>query len=275
MEPHRTGGRSRHAAHQKNRSPGYLFGGLIGAVCLLALIFLCSKLGWTSAGAEEQKDPEGTTPSLSISVQGGDGSSSQETSPDQAAPWNLRLVNPDHPLPEGFSVEVTNVWDCQFDSRAADALSQMLDDMTAQGLSPLVCSSFRTWDDQNTLHREEVEGYLEKGYSQEEAEKEASRWVVPAGTSEHQSGLAADIVSSSHQLLDQEQENTPEQKWLMEHGWEYGFILRYPQDKASLTGVGYEPWHYRYVGKEAAQEITQQGLCLEEYWAAHYSRNGD
>lgn len=89
--------------------------------------------------------------------------------------------------------------------------------------------------------------------------------MVPAGTSEHQLGLAADIVAADYQVLEEEQENTPEQQWLMAHCQEYGFILRYPRDKQGLTGVGYEPWHYRYVGVEAAQEIMSQGLCLEEY----------
>ena len=89
--------------------------------------------------------------------------------------------------------------------------------------------------------------------------------MVPAGASEHELGLAVDIVSAEYQILEEEQENTPEQQWLMEHCQEYGFILRYPEYKQDLTGVGYEPWHYRYVGVEAAREIMAQGICLEEY----------
>ena len=84
-------------------------------------------------------------------------------------------------------------------------------------------------------------------------------------TSEHQLGLAADIVSAGNQILDESQEQTPEQQWLLSHCQEYGFILRYPSGKTELTGVSYEPWHYRYVGVEAAGEIMEQGLCLEEY----------
>ena len=90
---------------------------------------------------------------------------------------------------------------------------------------------------------------------------------MPPGCSEHQSGLAADIVSAENQNLDETQEDTPEQAWLHAHCQEYGFILRYPQDKTELTGVNYEPWHYRYVGEEAARDIMSQGLCLEEYAA--------
>ena len=74
-----------------------------------------------------------------------------------------------------------------------------------------------------------------------------------------------DIVDMSYQLLDEQQESTPVQKWLMAHCAEYGFILRYPTDKSAITGIGYEPWHYRYVGVEAAREIMGRGLCLEEY----------
>lgn len=80
-----------------------------------------------------------------------------------------------------------------------------------------------------------------------------------AGTSEHQTGLALDIVAAGYQILDEEQEDTAEQKWLMENSWKYGFILRYPSEKSDITGIGYEPWHYRYVGKAAAADIYRTG----------------
>lgn len=179
--------------------------------------------------------------------------------------WELCLVNREHPLPRNFTVELTSVQGGQFDSRAAEKLDQMLEDMKSQGLSPLICSSFRTWEDQDSLHQQDVDKYLSQGFTPEQAEEEASRWVVPAGQSEHQLGLAVDIVAQDYQLLEEEQESTPEQQWLMSHCWEYGFILRYPKEKEAETGVGYEPWHYRYVGTEAAREITSRGLCLEEY----------
>ena len=85
------------------------------------------------------------------------------------------------------------------------------------------------------------------------------------GTSEHNLGLAADIVAKDYQLLDDKQAETPEAVWLEENCWRYGFILRYPTDKTGETGIIFEPWHYRYVGKEAAREIMEQGICLEEY----------
>ena len=91
--------------------------------------------------------------------------------------------------------------------------------------------------------------------------------MAPPGTSEHQTGLAVDIMATDYPVLDEKQAQTEEQQWLMEHCWEYGFILRYPTDKSSVTGIGYEPWHYRYVGQETAASIYERGLCLEEYIA--------
>jgi len=120
-------------------------------------------------------------------------------------------------------------------------------------------------DFQQQIFNQEVSKYMGQNYSQEEAKKKAAQWIAIPGTSEHQTGLALDIVSSSYQLLNKEQENTPEQKWLIENSYKYGFILRYPSDKTNITGIEYEPWHYRYVGKETAKEITERGICLEEY----------
>ena len=85
------------------------------------------------------------------------------------------------------------------------------------------------------------------------------------GTSEHQLGLAVDIVDVNYPYLDDHQATMPAQKWLMEHCWEYGFVLRYPDDKTDVTGIIYEPWHYRYVGKELAAELYELGLTVEEY----------
>lgn len=182
--------------------------------------------------------------------------------------WQLRLVSAAHPLPEDFEVpELTKLKGGHaIDSRVYPALQQMMDDCRAAGLNPVICSSYRTHDKQEELFRKKVNTLRKQGYSQEEAETEAARWVARPGTSEHETGLAVDIVDKSYQLLDKKQEQTPVQQWLMAHCAEYGFILRYSVEKSDLTGIGYEPWHYRYVGVEAAKAITEQGLCLEEYW---------
>lgn len=191
--------------------------------------------------------------------------------PDKPAPvgsgWALLLVNGERPLPEGFAApELTQLRNGHaIDSRAYPALQRMMDDCRAAGLQPLICSSYRSEDTQRQLFQQEVQSWLSQGYPQKEAEEQAARWVAHPGASEHQTGLAVDIVDLSYQVLDQGQENTAVQRWLMAHCAEYGFILRYPTDKSALTGVNYEPWHYRYVGVEAAQEIMGGGLCLEEY----------
>lgn len=181
--------------------------------------------------------------------------------------WALRLVNFETPLPDGAAApELTQLRNGNaIDSRAYPDLQRMMDDCRAAGLQPLICSSYRSEETQRKLFERETQNWLSQGYTRNEAETQAALWVARPGTSEHQTGLAVDIVDTSYQTLDQGQENTAVQRWLMAHCAEYGFILRYPTDKSALTGVNYEPWHYRYVGVEAAQNIMGGGLCLEEY----------
>lgn len=195
-----------------------------------------------------------------------DASSNFQTGSVGESDWNLLLVNPWNKLPQDFSVKLTMLKNGQaIDERAYPDLQAMMDAARAEGLSPVICSSYRTKEKQQTLFRNEVNKYLAQGYPQNEAEIKAGEWVAVPGTSEHQTGLAVDIVASSYQQLDKYQENTAEQKWLMENSYKYGFILRYPNNKSEITGISYEPWHYRYVGKEAAREIYERGICLEEY----------
>ncbi len=180
--------------------------------------------------------------------------------------WFLILVNPWNKLPDDYSITLTELRNGNaVDERAYPDLQDMMDAARAEGLSPLICSSYRTAEDQERLYQAKVNQYLAEGYSREAAETEASKWVAYPGSSEHQTGLAVDIVALSYQVLDEHQEDTAEQKWLMENAHKYGFILRYPAEKSHITGVNYEPWHYRYVGKEVAREIYEWGVCLEEY----------
>ena len=199
------------------------------------------------------------------------------TAADQAVSqedWQLLLVNAWHKLPEDYHVELKTLANgLQVDARIYDDLNAMLTDCREAGLEPIVCSAYRTEDTQTRLYRNKVSRLLSAGWRRDTVEQEAARWVAPPGTSEHQTGLALDIVSADYQLLDEQQAQTPEQQWLMAHCWEYGFVLRYPTDKCAVTGIGYEPWHYRYVGKEAAREMQQKGLCLEEYLAPDTQSN--
>lgn len=184
----------------------------------------------------------------------------------QAEDWQLLLANPWHALPEDFQVELKTLPNgLQVDQRIYDDLVDMLADCKAEGLRPLVCSAYRSMEKQTRLYRNKIARLRAAGYTKDAAVTEAGRWVAVPGTSEHQTGLAVDLVAASYQVLDQKQEQTAEQKWLMEHCWEYGFILRYPTEKCEVTGIGYEPWHYRYVGKTTAAALHENGLCLEEY----------
>ncbi len=175
--------------------------------------------------------------------------------------WLLLLVNRDHPLPDGYQVELTQLDNGKsVDSRIYPALQQMFDDARASGIYPIVASGYRTAEDQQRIMNEKIQEFVNQGYSQDEAEQEALNWVAVPGTSEHQLGSAVDINADGiHSYGDQVYE------WLNENGWRYGFIQRYPLDKTEITGISYEPWHYRYVGEQAAKEIYDQGLCLEEY----------
>lgn len=178
------------------------------------------------------------------------------------------LVNPWNFIPEDYATELTLVDGWHYGSvRCADALKQMLQDCRNAGYSPIICSAFRTHEDQVYLYERKIQRLMNQGYSKEEATSLAGTVVAVPGTSEHELGLAFDLVDESYQILDEGQEKTPVQKWLMANAWQYGFILRYPNDKSALTGIIYEPWHYRYVGKALAQELYQSGLCLEEYLA--------
>lgn len=178
----------------------------------------------------------------------------------------MTLVNARHPLPSDWQCELTELTGGQrIDSRAFEDLQEMMEDARMAGLDPYICSSFRSHETQEQLFREEVEKYMNEGYPKSDAKALAAQWVAVPGTSEHELGLALDIVSVENQRLEEAQEDTPTQKWLMAHCYEYGFILRYPKDKEDITGIGYEPWHYRYVGLENAKAIRDSGLCLEEY----------
>lgn len=180
--------------------------------------------------------------------------------------WQLILVNQWNPLPEGYSFERTRLTNgLEVDSRCYNDLMDMIDAMKAQGLSPIVCSAYRTLEDQQALFDRKVSQYVSQGFSEADANSEAGTVVAVPGTSEHHLGLAVDIVDESNQILDENQENTPVQQWLMDNCWDYGFILRYPSDKSSVTGIIYEPWHYRYVGRQIAKEIHEKNITLEEY----------
>ena len=181
-------------------------------------------------------------------------------------PWYLTLVNSENPIDDNFQITLTRLRNKQaIDARCYPELQAMMDDCRAAGLSPIICSSYRIYEKQEELFEQQVQEFINQGYGKLDAQRKAAGAVARPGTSEHELGLAIDIVDESNQRLNQYQENTAVQRWLMQNSWRYGFILRYPSDKTDITGIQYEPWHYRFVGKEAARIIYENNWTLEEY----------
>lgn len=180
----------------------------------------------------------------------------------------LLLANIDNQLPQDFTVETQEIQNgFVLDERIAQPTLQMIEDAKADGVDLMLCSAYRSMEKQTALFNEMLNDYLAQGKTQEEAYALTSNAIAVPGTSEHQTGLAADIVTPTHQNLDPQFADTPAGQWLNENAWKYGFILRYPQDKEDITKIMYESWHFRYVGPFHALLMKQSGLCLEEYLA--------
>ena len=178
----------------------------------------------------------------------------------------LTLVNPWNTIPDGYEPQLFTLSDGQqIDRRCYDDLMRMLDDCRAAGNSPYICSAYRTWDKQQALFDNKIQRLENEGMDADTARVEAAKVVAVPGTSEHQLGLCADITDKFYEVKTKELEKTALYQWMYAHCQDYGFILRYPADKQDITGVMYEPWHFRYVGKEAAAYIMGNGLCLEEF----------
>lgn len=179
----------------------------------------------------------------------------------------LILVNYDNPISDNYKPNLvkTQYLEQSIDKRAAEPLNQLVAACKKAGYQPLPCSGYRSKEEQVQILEDKVQEYQNIGYSREDAEKEARKWITEPGESEHHTGLAMDIIDLDYQILDEKQKDTGTQKWLMEHCWEYGFVLRYPENKKDITHIDSESWHYRYVGKEHAKRMHDTGLCLEEY----------
>ncbi len=181
------------------------------------------------------------------------------------------LVNRWNPLPDGYTPNLVDldttvaVENCQVDAACYEALLTMIADCNDDSPRLCVVSGYRSQEYQTNSYNRKVKSYLDQGYSQEQAEEEAGTIIARPGTSEHQLGLAVDIIDTRLWELDEKQADLPAQKWLMENSWRYGFVLRYPNGKLSETGIIYEPWHYRYVGLELAKELHDTGMTLEAY----------
>lgn len=182
---------------------------------------------------------------------------------------NLTLVNGWNPLPDDFDykghlTEIPKKYIkgslTQIDKDIWPYLKEMLDDARAEGIDIGVWSPYRSYATQKWLFEKQVQKQINNGVPKENAEDVAATIVARPGTSEHNTGLALDINCANHSFKD-----TKAYKWLQENAEDYGFIMRYAEDKQEKTGVIYESWHWRFVGVKAAHEINDLQMCLEEY----------
>ena len=254
-----------------------LFRRLFGLVLLFLFVFVCYKIypttpksgdpfpsappsaapAVTAAPIAETQEPEVTETPLPEEPEG-------PVLPDvDINSWELILVNAEHPIGEEYAPETSFVGDLTYaDSRIAEALSAFAQGARDQGLPVYLSSGYRSYSEQQANFNAKV--------NSTGSYEAAAKIVAPPGTSEHQTGLCCDITDIYRNPKTQDEcEATETYQWLLAHCHEYGFILRFPKDKEAETGIIYEPWHFRYVGVEAATYIMENGLCLEEFWALY------
>lgn len=190
--------------------------------------------------------------------------------------WALYVIGKNNPLPDDFTItEKVVVGERTLDERCADYAIKMLNDAAEQGVDLFVTSSYRSVQRQAENMQSYINTLIGRGYSEEEAKIQAEKEIAIPGCSEHNAGLAMDIVSSDywsdHSDLDESFEQLPHFNWLIANSWKYGFVLSYPKDKEEITGIIYEPWHYRFVGLKHAENIhkvyeeTGEFLTVNEY----------
>lgn len=254
---------------------------------ILLLLFVLLLLGaawgitlaiehWTAtapSSSQSQSAPAPTAPPVSQSTPFSTQPQSESTDVPASADPLLILANKDNPLPADYAPDLAYLegGSYQMQSEAAAAFDRMKNAANATGLHLMACSTYRSVERQTELFNAEIQKWMGQGMDEAAAREQAATVVMVPGCSEHNTGLAVDVGSITNQRVAEDFENEPEFAWLQEHAAEYGFILRYPADKVEVTGVTYEPWHYRYVGVENAQKIKESGLCLEEYLAQSHA----
>lgn len=242
---------------------------LITSIALsLALFSGCRTGTGTQSESSVSSSYPAETPSLPES------SSDEDTLPaGNLSDWNLILLNPEpeNKIDEDPDVEMTSFDGQQIDARAGEAYAAMRDAAAADGINLYLRSGFRKISLQKTYYDSHIQSYMQQGKSEEEAIRLTRQYYTEPGHSEHHSGLALDIITVEYQRdvysLTEQFAETDGYRWLIAHCAEFGFILRYPKGKTDITQINYEPWHYRYVGKEHAQYIMKHDLTLEEYIA--------
>lgn len=184
--------------------------------------------------------------------------------------WKLILVNKQHPIPEDYEFPLGDLnSNMHCDQRIISSLYDMFKAASADGVNLIICSPYRNRSRQEMLFSNKIDYYMEAGFSYMDSYNLSSQAVTIPGSSEHQIGLAIDIVSDSYSALDERFGETLAGKWLAQNSYKYGFIVRYPAGKEDITSIEYEPWHFRYVGVDAATVIHEENICLEEFWSEY------
>lgn len=185
----------------------------------------------------------------------------------QKYPELLVIANKEQGLPQDYSPRLRFI--CNGRLQAADVmyddLAAMLEAAGDAGFDYWIASGYRSRQRQQELIDEDVRKFMQSGMSYDAALEKTLEETMPAGHSEHETGLALDILCSGNMNMDASQAYEPGNEWLVAHCAEFGFILRYPADREAVTGIAYEPWHFRYVGREAAQFMAEHELTLEEF----------
>lgn len=185
----------------------------------------------------------------------------EKNEPARDLPWELTLVNYENKIPDDYKFSLSKLPNgLEVDSRIYVQLMLMLEDMESEGIYAVVGEGYRTSEAQQKMMDDRISAYINEGYSEKKAQRLAEQYVAKDGFSEHQLGLAVDINADKARST-----NDEVYSWLAENAYQYGFIERYPQDKENTTKIAYEPWHYRFVGLDAAKEIYGSKLSLEEY----------
>lgn len=167
--------------------------------------------------------------------------------------WVL-FCNPWNPVPEDYELKLVSIEGFRFDSVGRDSLQAMMNACRDAGFSCTINNTYRSKATQQYMWDKSVAKYMAEGMTREQANLETGKDTALPGHSEHQTGLAVDLNGSKETYA-----------WLAEHCWDYGFILRYPDNKIEITGIIYEPWHFRYVGTELSLELKELGITMEEY----------
>ena len=178
------------------------------------------------------------------------------------------LINKQHPIPDDYEFTLAVIkGSMKCDERIIPELQQMMQAAQNDGVSLVIRSPYRDYERQIYLFNRKIKNYMKSKMSYLESYRTTAQAVTVPGASEHQVGLALDITSDTYTTLTEGFADTEAGEWLENHSYEYGFILRYPDGKEDITGISFEPWHFRYVGKNAAKYMYDHELTLEEFVA--------